>query len=371
MNRPHTFRGATRRMVLPTIAALTLGAALTGCGAANESGDSGSSSSDLSGQLSGAGSSAQEAAMDAWRSKFQSANSDVTVNYNPAGSGAGVESFNSGGVDFAGSDSPLSTDGEVAAAKKRCGADAIEVPDYVSPIALVYNLDGVDDLQLSAKTAAGIFAGKIKTWDDASIKADNPDADLPSTRIAPVHRSDESGTTDNFTDYLEKASDGAWSYPHSKTWPIKSGEGAKGTSGVVAAVGNASGSIGYADDSQAGSLSKASVKVGEDFVAPSAEAAAKTLEVSPLEDGRPENDLAVDIDRATTESGVYPLLLTSYLIACPTYKDSATADVVKAFLGYIVSGDGQTAAAKAAGSAPLPDTLGKKVQGIVDSISAG
>ncbi len=379
MNRPHTLPrtaprtvlGATRRLVLPTIAALTLGAALTGCGAANEGGSSSSSSSDLSGQLSGSGSSAQEAAMDAWRSGFQSANSGVTVNYDPAGSGAGIEKFTGGGVDFAGSDSPLATDGEVPAAKKRCGADAIEVPDYVSPIALVYNLDGVDDLQLAPKTAADIFSGKVTTWDDAEIKADNPDAKLPSTRIAPVHRSDESGTTDNFTDYLQKASAGAWKFDHNKTWPIKSGEGAKGTSGVVAAVTKASGAIGYADDSQAGSLSKASVKVGSDYVAPSAEGAAKTLEVSPLEDGRPANDIAVDIDRATTEAGAYPLLLTSYLIACPTYKDSGTADTVKAFLSYIVSSDGQEAAAKNAGSAPLPDSLGKKAQGIIDSISAG
>lgn len=372
MNRPHTLHGATRRLVLPTIAALALGAALTGCGAANESsGSSSSSGSGLSGQLSGAGSSAQEAAMDAWRSKFQSANSGVTVNYNPAGSGAGVESFNSGGVDFAGSDSPLSTSGEVAAAKKRCGADAIEVPDYISPIALVYNLDGVDSLQLSPKTAADIFSGKVKTWNDAEIKADNPDAKLPSTRIAPVHRSDESGTTDNFTDYLQKASKGAWKFEHGKTWPIKSGEGAKGTSGVVAAVGNASGSIGYADDSQAGSLSKASIKVGSDYVAPSAEGAAKTLDASPLEDGRPASDIAVNIDRATTESGAYPLLLTSYLIACPTYKDSGTADKVKGFLSYIVSSDGQTAAGKSAGSAPLPTKLASKVQGIIDGISAG
>ena len=152
--------------------------------------------------------------MDAWRASFQKQNSGATVNYDPAGSGAGVEKFNAGGIDFAGSDSALDAEkGEVAAAKKNCGADAIEVPNYVSPIAVVFNLEGVSDLQLSPKTIAGIFDGKIKTWDDAAIKADNPDAKLPSTKIDPVHRSDESGTTKNFTDYLEKAGDGAWTLP--------------------------------------------------------------------------------------------------------------------------------------------------------------
>ena len=268
-------RTSIRRMIAPSVAALAVGAVLTGCGAANEGGsDSGSG---LSGKLNGSGSSAQEAAMDAWRSAFQKDNSGVTVNYDPAGSGAGVEKFNAGGVDFAGSDSPLSEDGEIAAAKKRCGADAIEVPDYVSPIALVYNLDGVDDLQLSAKTAANIFDGTIKTWDDAAIKAENPDAKLPSTAISPVHRSDESGTTANFTDYLAQASDGAWTFDADKVWPIKSGEGASGTSGVISAVTNGAGSIGYADDSQAGELSKAKLKVGEEYVAPSAEGAGVAL----------------------------------------------------------------------------------------------
>ena len=373
MNRP-LVRGASpfaRRVIVPGIAAIALGASLTACGAGNESSSGGSGSSDLSGTLSGSGSSAQEAAMDTWRSAFQGKNSGVTVNYDPAGSGAGVEKFNGGGVDFAASDSALDADkGEVSAAKERCGADAIEVPDYVSQIALVYNLKGVDDLQLSAKTAANIFAGKITTWNDPAIKTENPDADLPSTRIDPVHRSDESGTTANFTDYLSKASEGAWTAEPDKVWPIKSGEGATGTSGVISAVKQGSGSIGYADFSQAGDLSAAKIKVGSDYVAPSAEGAAKALEVSPLADGRPENDLAVEVDRTTTESGAYPLFLSSYLIACPTYKDSAKADAVKQFLAYVVSTDGQQAGAKDAGSAPLPSSLQKKAAAAVDTISA-
>ena len=123
MKMPPTFGRAPRRFLVPGITALALGLALSACGAANESN---SGKSGIS--LDGAGSSAQESAMDAWRSAFQKDNTDVTVNYDPSGSGAGVEKFNAGGIDFAGSDSGLSADkGEIEAAKKRCGADAIEV----------------------------------------------------------------------------------------------------------------------------------------------------------------------------------------------------------------------------------------------------
>ena len=185
-------RTSIRRAVLPGIAVLTL--ALTGCSAGNE--DSGDSGSGLSGTLNGGGSSAQEAAQGAWRAGFQTDNSGVTVNYDPVGSGTGRENFISGAYMFAGSDSALTTEeGELDKAKERCGGDVIEVPAYVSPIAVVYNLEGVDNLQLSSKVIGDIFAGKITKWNDPEIAADNPDADLPSTTITPVHRSDDSGTT--------------------------------------------------------------------------------------------------------------------------------------------------------------------------------
>jgi phosphate transport system substrate-binding protein len=361
-------RTALRRIAAPGAAALALGLAVSACGAGNES--NGGSDSSLSGTLKGAGSSAQEAAMKAWRAGFQTDNPDVTVNYDPSGSGAGVEQFNAGALDFAGSDSALDpTKGEVDAAKQRCGANALEVPDYVSPIAVIYNVKGVDKLQLSAKTVSAIFDGKIKKWNDAAIKAENPDATLPSTAITPVHRSDESGTTKNFTDYLSQAGEGAWTYPADKVWPISSGEAASGTSGVVAAVKAGDGSVGYADESQAGDLSVASIKVGDAYVAPSADGAAKALEVSPLDDSRTDGDLAVKVDRTTTEAGAYPLMLTSYLIACPTY-DKDKAAMVKGFLKYVISTDGQQEAADNAGSAPLPATLQQKAEQIIDSISA-
>ena len=158
----------------------------------------------MSGTLNGAGSSAQEAAQGAWTAGFQQANTGATVNYDPSGSGAGVEQFLAGAVNFAGSDAYLD-DTQIADSKKPCaGQTALEVPNYISPIAMVFNVDGVDKLQLSPDTAAKIFAGKITKWDDAAIKADNPGAKLPAQTITPVHRSDDSGTTKNFTDYLHQ-----------------------------------------------------------------------------------------------------------------------------------------------------------------------
>jgi phosphate transport system substrate-binding protein len=368
-------RNTFRRVAAPGIAALALGLGLTACAAGNEepaAGDSGATVEGLSGTLNGAGSSAQEAAQGAWQSGFQTANTEVTVNYDPVGSGGGREQFISGGVDFAGSDSYLSDEeGELSGAKKRClNEDPIEIPNYVSPIAVVYNVEGVDNLQLSGPVIADIFNGKITKWNDKKIAADNPGTKLPAETITPVHRADDSGTTENFTEYLSEAGEGAWPHEPDGVWPVKSGEAAQGTSGVVAAVENGSGTIGYADESQAGDLGIAKVKVGEQYVAPTAEAAAKILEVSPRVEGRSDVDMAFDLDRKTTESGAYPVVLTSYLLACQTYDDKATADLVKGYLSYVISDEGQDAAAKTAGSAPLPASLQDEAEGIVEKIKA-
>ena len=365
-----------RSLAAPTVATVALGLVLTGCAAGNESSSSDASNasdggSSLSGTLNGAGSSAQEAAQGAWTAAFQSANSGATVNYDPVGSGGGREQFLAGGVEFAGSDSYLD-DEELASSKETCdGAEAFDVPAYVSPIAVVYNLDGVTDLQLSGEALAGIFANKITTWNDPKIAADNPDADLPSTKITPVHRSDDSGTQDNFTQYLSAVAPDVWTDEPDGVWPLKSGEGANGTSGVIESVSNGAGSIGFADESQAGKLGVAKVKVGSAYVAPSADTAAKTVDVSPRVKDRPEGDIAIDVDRETTESGAYPIVLVSYVIACPSYSDSKDAGLVKAYLSYVVSPEGQAAAAKTAGSAPLSSTLSGEAKTQVESIKTG
>lgn len=373
-------RTSYRKLLAPSVAVLALSISLSACGAGNETdaaADSGSDSSDtsggLSGDLNGAGASSQEKAQGAWATGFQGMNDgNVTVNYDPVGSGDGRTNFINGGVSFAGSDSYLTDDeGELSAAKERCGGtDPIEVPAYVSPIAVAFNLEGVDSLNLSADTIAQIFDNKITNWNDPAIAEENPDADLPDLDITPVHRSDDSGTTKNFTDYLGKASD-SWSYEAEDAFPVEGGEAAEGTSGVISAVSGGNGTIGYADESQVGDLSVVSVKVGDEYVAPSAEGAALVVESSPAAEGRADVDMAVDIDRESTEAGAYPVVLLSYLIACQTYENQAEADLVKGYLSYIVSSEGQQAAADEAGSAPLSDAVAERAQGIVEAISAG
>jgi phosphate transport system substrate-binding protein len=347
---------------------------LTACGTDNNS-DGGGGGAAASGDcvkstVNAAGSSAQANAMSEWIKGYQQSCAGANVNYNPNGSGAGVQAFTGGQVAFAGSDSALKPE-EHGPADARCKAGkAIDLPMVGGPIAVVYNLPGVDGLQLSPATAAQIFAQKIKKWNDPAIKADNPGVSLPAQRITPVHRSDDSGTTDNFTDYLEQTSGGTWKYPADDTWPIKGGEAGEGTSGLVAAVKAGDGTIGYADESQVGDLGVAAIKVGSSYNMPTAEGAAKVLANSPKVSGRGENDMAIEVDRKSTESGAYPLSLTPYLIACPTYDSANDAALVKDYLTYVVSKDGQQTAADNAGSAPLDPSLQQQATAIVSKISA-
>ncbi|WP_315097837.1 phosphate ABC transporter substrate-binding protein PstS [uncultured Cellulomonas sp.] len=323
--------------------------------------------STLSGDLNGAGATSQEKAMDAWRAGFQSANADVNINYDPVGSGGGRTQFLDGSVEFAGSDSALTAE-ELETAAATC--QAIDIPVYISPIAVVFNLEGVTELNLSAATIAGIFDNKITTWDAPEIAAENPDATLPATAITPVHRSDDSGTTKNFTDYLAKASGGAWAYEADGNWPFEGGESAQGTSGVIQTVQGGDGTIAYADHSAVGTLGVASIQVGEEWVAPSEEGAAAAVDASPRDEEREEHDIVLKLDRETTEAGAYPLILVSYGVACLQYDTAEKADLVKGFLSYVVSAEGQAAAQEAAGSAPLSDALRTDVQAAIDAISA-
>ena len=360
-----------KRFGVPAVIAVTAALALSSC-AANEGGAApAESASSLSGNLVGAGASSQDAAQQSWIAGFQTANPDVTIDYDPSGSGACRDTFLAGASDFAGSDRAFKDEEIAAGGFTACAPDSsiVELPVYISPIAVIFNVEGVDALNLDAATIAGIFAGTITNWNDPAIAATNPDATLPDLAITPVHRSDDSGTTKNFTDYLGKAS-GSWSYEAEDAFPVKGGEAAEGTSGVISAVSGGKGTIGYADESQVGDLSVVSVKVGEESVAPSAEGAAKVVETSPAAEGRADVDMAMDIDRTTTESGAYPVLLASYLIACQTYDDANEAALVKGFLSYIVSDAGQQAAAAQAGSAPLDSETAAKAGDIVGAIAA-
>ena len=359
-------------------AALTATVALTfsAC-AANESGTpapAGSGSENLSGTLTGIGASSMATAQETWVAEFQTANPDVTVNYSPDGSGAGREAFAGGGADFAGSDRAMDPE-EItpeALSKSRCAADAkaLSLPVYISPIAVIFKVQGVTDLKLDADTLAGIFAGQIKTWNDPKIAAINEGANLPNQSITAVHRADDSGTTENFTDYLHEAAPKVWTAEPDGEWPFKGGEAAPQTSGVVDAVSNGNGTIGYADASKAGDLGVAQIKVGDKYVKYSPEAAAAIVDNSPkaAAEGRSANDLAIELDRKA-EGDVYPIVLLSYAIACEKYKEPATAAKVKAYLGYIASAAGQQAAVKAAKMAPLSEQKSKDVEASVAAIS--
>ncbi|GAA1217135.1 phosphate ABC transporter substrate-binding protein PstS [Rhodoglobus aureus] len=358
---------------LGTIGAIAIAGTilLSSCATAADNGDSGESASGFTGTLVGAGASSQQSAQEAWVAGFQTANENVTVEYDPIGSGGGRDTFIGGGSQFAGSDRAFSVEEIAEDNFVSCvpGTGILEIPAYISPIAIIFNLDGIDSLNLDAATIAGIFNGTITNWNDPAIASQNEGVELPDLAITAVHRADDSGTTANFTDYLSAAAPDAWTVGQIETWPTEfGGEAAPQTSGVVDAVTNGTGTIGYADASRAGDLGTVAVKVGDEYVPYSPEAAAAIVDASPFAEGRGETDLAVNLDRASAESGVYPIVLISYLIACNEYASSDGVDLVKAYLSYIISDEGQSAAASNAGSAPISSKLFERAQAAVDAI---
>ncbi|MGO3313819.1 MAG: phosphate ABC transporter substrate-binding protein PstS [Brachybacterium tyrofermentans] len=374
-----------RKNKLASLAALSLvgGLALSACGDSSGAGSDGSDGggaaggggyAELTGNLAGSGASSQQNAQTAWTESFmgltQAEGGDLTVTYDPTGSGTGREQFLSGQVKFAGTDAALEE--ELAASAEVCnGEQAFDLPVYISPIAVVFNIEGVDSLNLSPEVIGAIFAGDITNWNDPKIAADNPDATLPDLDIVPVHRSDDSGTTENFTEYLSETAPDAWTHGPIETWPIEGGQSGDGTSGLISTVEGGNGTIGYADASQAGNLGTAAIKVGGEFVEYSADAAAKAVDVSPRAEGREDNDIVVDLDRTTEESGTYPIVLVSYLALCGSYADSAEGNAVKSYASYLVSEEGQKVAAENAGSAPLSSEMSAEAQKAVDAISVG
>lgn len=341
--------------------------------AATDSADAATDTADgaeLSGQIAGSGASSQENAALAWIAGFTE-RTDVTVTYDPTGSGTGREQFLNGTVEFAGSDSPLDED-ERAAATERCfGSEALELPLYISPIAVVYNLDlDTEHLNLEGETIAKIFAGEITNWSDPEIAEANPGVELPDLEIIPVNRSDKSGTTGNFTEYLDAVAPEVWTHGSVEEWPISGTQSGGQTSGMIDVVTSAEGAIGYADASRVGDLGTVAVGVGDDFVPYSAEAAAKVVDSSPgTEDA---TDLRLTIDLARDVEGSYPIVLISYLLACGVYDDDAAAANVAAYLEYVASEEGQERAAQpdVAGSAPISAELRKRVTAAIETIDA-
>jgi phosphate transport system substrate-binding protein len=333
----------------------------------------------LSGTLAGGGASSQESAMQAWIAGFQWANPGVSMSYDPIGSGGGRTQFLEGAFPFVGSDSPMDEE-ERAQSRERCGGEpAIHLPLYISPIAVIYNLDGVHDLRLSPRTLALIFDRRITRWDDPAIAADNPGVALPGIPVSPVSRSDESGTTSNFTDYLSEAAGDAWPHEPGGEWPVSGGQSGLGTSGVVQVVQGGAGAIGYGDASKAGNLGTARIRVGDGYVAPSPAAAARVVDVSPRAGadgtdggtGGGPRDLRIRLARDTAESGAYPIVLVAYEILCTRYDDAAEGALVKAFLTYVASRTGQDLAARTTGSAPISDELRAEVTAALEAVTVG
>lgn len=315
--------------------------------------------------LSAEGSSAQKTAMDIFVREYSRACAGQQLNYNPSGSGAGIKQFNASQVDFAGSDSPLSADkGEVDAAAARCaGAEAWNIPLVVGPVAVAYNLEGVDKLTLNAEVIAKIFNGGITNWNDPAIKAvaGNENANLPDKPIQVVSRSDESGTTDNFQKYLTAAANGAWTQGDGKSFNGGIGNGAEKSNGVVEAAKAVDGSITYVESSFAkDGITPAALDSGSGGVELTPENVAKSLDAAKFKN-EGSNDLALDLDAiyASNTPGAYPLLLVTYEVACSKYPDAEVAKAVKAFL-TVSATDGQQPLAEK-GFVPIPQSLQDKV----------
>ncbi|WP_329033738.1 phosphate ABC transporter substrate-binding protein PstS [Streptomyces sp. NBC_01725] len=325
---------------------------------------------DAKGQVLAAGSSAQKNAMDLWVKNFQQACSGVEINYQPIGSGGGITKFTQGQVAFAGSDSALKPE-EVTASEKICkGGKGINLPMVGGPVAIGFNVPGVDSLVLDAQTLAKIFDSKIKKWDDKAIADLNPDAKLPSTAIQAFHRSDESGTTQNLNKYLKAAAPAEWNYDDSsKSWEAKGGQAASGSSGVASSVKDTEGAIGYFELSYATASDLTTVKVDTgagDPVEATTENASKAIAAAKVKGTG--NDLALELDYATKAEGAYPIILVTYEIACDKGNKAETLPSVKAFLNYTVSDEGQKVLSEA-GYAPLPTEIAAKVREIVPTLS--
>ncbi len=326
----------------------------------------------FSGTLNAEGSSAQKNAIDEAIATYGEKCSGATINYNPTGSGAGIKQFIAGQVDFAGSDSALKTtekDGKVEAddAAKTCGSPAWNIPMVVGPIAIAYNVKGVESLVLTPSVAAKIFSGAITTWDDPAIAAINPGTTLPASAIKVFFRSDESGTTENFTKYLKGAASADWTADPAKKWTGK-GEGKEKSAGVAEGVKSTDGGITYVEWSYArdNKLAVAKVDNGAGAVELTGDAVGKAVAAA-TQDGS-GNDLRLKLDYATQAAGAYPILLVTYEIVCSKGSDATKQANIKSFLTHFSSAEVQ-AGLEEIGYAPLPSEVQAKVATAIAAIS--
>jgi phosphate transport system substrate-binding protein len=370
-----------RRITSVTGIALAGTLALTACGSDNNATTTPAASNATTtaadcatGTLNAEGSSAQKNAIEQAITDFQTACPGATLNYNPTGSGAGIKQFIAGQVDFAGSDSALkdaaaagSTTIEQAAADKTCGSPAWNLPMVTGPIAVAFNLKGVDKLVLTPAVTAKIFSGAITKWNDPAIAAINSGVKLPAEAIKVFFRSDESGTTENFTKYLHAAAAADWPADPAKKWSGK-GEGKEKSAGVANAVKSTEGGITYAEWSYAkdNKLGIASIDNGAGAVELTGEAVGKAVGIA-TQSGN-GNNIKLKLDYATKEAGAYPILLVTYEIVCSKAKDPAKAKLVKAFLKSFAAPAEQTKL-QDIGYAPLPTSVQSKVAAAIDALN--
>ncbi len=289
---------------------------------------------------------------------FKQQQKAVTINYQGNGSGTGRTDFVNGVVDFAGTDAAYkSTDPQPP-------KPFFYFPTVVAPITVSYNLEGVK-LNLSPETAAKIFSGTVKTWDDDAIKADNPKAKLPDTAITVVHRSDSSGTTANFTSWLTKAAPTDWTLGSSSTvsWP-EGTQGATGNSGVAKLVKDTDGAVGYVDfsDANASDLTYAAIKNSAgNLIKPTLASAAAAAQGASI-----NADLTYDpINSDGAEA--YPITSPTWIIVNQAQSDAAKGNALKGWLTFIY-GDGQKLA-PVVDYAGLPKGLLKQAQAQVKKIT--
>ncbi|MEU7135394.1 phosphate ABC transporter substrate-binding protein PstS [Streptomyces sp. NPDC046261] len=372
----------TNRLRTVALGAIAVSGALvlTACGSDDNSGNGsggGSGSTKAAGnikcegkgQLLASGSSAQKNAMDLWVKNFMAACKDIQVNYKPTGSGAGIQEFLQGKTAFAGSDSVLKPE-EVTKSKEVVkGGQGINLPLLGGPIAIGYKVPGVDNLVLDADTLAKIFDSKIEKWNDEAIKKLNPDAKLPDLKIQAFHRSDESGTTDNFTKYLKAAAEKSWPYAPAKAWAAKGGQSADGSAGVSSQVKQTPGAISYFELSYATANKIDTVKLNTGAAAPveaTSDNASKAIAEAKITGTG--QDLALKLNYATKAEGAYPITLVTYEIVGDKGNKAETLPATKSFLTYIASEDGQSVL-KDLGYAPLPAEIAKKVRESIANLS--
>jgi phosphate transport system substrate-binding protein len=343
------FAGVAMALALAACSSSSTTSSTTSSSSSSPAAGSSSSSAALSGTLNGSGSTFQLTYQQAAISAFKSVQSGMTVNYGGGGSGKGRTDLASGTVNFAGSDSTIPS----AEQANFNGKTVLYFPVLIGPISVAYNLSGVTTLKLTPDVLANIFQGKITSWNNSAITAINPGVSLPNTPITIAVRSDSSGTTQNFSLFLEKAAPSTWTLGSSSTikWPSTARAG-NGNGGVAQIVKSTPGAIGYVDyaDAKATGLSSAEVKNKDgNYVAPStasATAAADGVTVA--------SNLTF---HAVWASGAqaYPITYQSWVLVYQTQANANDAKMLQAYVGYLV-GAGQQLLPEL-GYAPLPANL--------------